>query len=83
MSKPPVDPRTAEMIRVTKNCVDEQIEAVAKAVCEDGDIEGAMRELAELTKRLAILETRGVWHSAVMGPLQVSTPRPPSLPSSD
>jgi hypothetical protein len=83
MAKPPVDPQTAEMISTTKGCIDEQIEAVAKAVCEGGDIERAMRLLAELTKRLAILETRGAWHVMVMGPLQAATPPPPTPPSSD
>jgi hypothetical protein len=60
MSKPPVDPRTAEMIRITKGIINEQIEVVAKAVCEGGETERAMCVLAGLAKRLAILETRGV-----------------------
>ncbi|MBV8701005.1 MAG: hypothetical protein JO052_24610 [Bradyrhizobium sp.] len=45
MSKTPVDPRTVEMIRTTKEIISEQIEIVAKAVCDGGEIERAMRVL--------------------------------------
>jgi hypothetical protein len=60
MTRPPVDPRIAEMIRITKGNIDEQIEVVAKAVCEGGQTERAMCVLSGLAKRLAMLETRAV-----------------------
>lgn len=76
MSKPQVDPRTAEMIRITKRIINEQIEVVAKAVCEGGETERAMCVLGGLAKRLAVLEMRGVWPSVVTDPSQGSAPPP-------
>jgi hypothetical protein len=78
MSKPPVDQRTAEMIRITKDIISEQIEVVAKAVCEGGEIERAMCVLEGLAKRLAILEMRGVWPWVVMEPSQAPYMQSPS-----
>jgi len=60
MSTPPVDPRIAEMIRITRGDIAEQIEVVAKAVCEGGEIKRAMCVLEGLAIRLAILEMSGV-----------------------
>ena len=79
MSKPPVDPRTAETIRITKVIINEQIEVVAKAVCEGGEIERAMCLLSGLARRLAILEMRGVLLS--VPPPYV--PSPSSVPTLD
>lgn len=76
MAKPHVDQRTAEMIRITKDIISAQIEVVAKAVCEGGEIERAMRVLEGLAKRLAILEMRGVWPSVATEPAQGSAPPP-------
>ncbi|MBV8921453.1 hypothetical protein [Bradyrhizobium sp.] len=88
MSKTPVDPRTVEMIRTTKEIISEQIEIVAKAVCEGGEIERAMRVLEGLAKRLALLEMRGLLPLVVKGPSQGSAPpsymqSPSSVPTFD
>src|SRR5690349_3145643 len=82
VAEPPFDLRTAEMIRLTKSSIDEQIEVVAKAVCDGGETERAMCVLAGLTRRLAMLETRAVWPSVVIGPSPATAPPPPSVPSS-
>jgi hypothetical protein len=82
MAKPQVDQRTAEMIRITKDIISEQIEVVAKAVCEGGEMERAMRVLEGLAKRLAILEMRGVFPSVLTEPSQGSASPYMQSPSS-
>lgn len=64
------------MIRITKDIISEQIEVVAKAVCQGGDIERAMRVLEGLAKRLALLEMRCLLPSVVTEPSQRSAPPP-------
>jgi hypothetical protein len=55
MTEPPND-FFVKQIRDLEGRIHEQIEKVAQAVCEDGDIEGALRLLTRLEATLELLK---------------------------